>query len=79
MLAAMTTPSTDLSTLEVLCQAEALAGPGDAAHDPSHLLRVIATARRLAAVEGARPDVVIPAAWLHDCVVVPKMVRPLSL
>nr|MCU0650475.1 HD domain-containing protein [Gemmatimonadaceae bacterium] len=46
--------------------------PGDAAHDHCHVWRVVATAERLAAIEGARLDVVRPAAWLHDCVVVPK-------
>jgi len=44
----------------------------DAAHDPAHLKRVVATARRLADAEDARLDVVVPAAWLHDCVVIPK-------
>ena len=43
----------------------------DAAHDMAHLSRVVATAERLAAEEGANPDVVMPAAWLHDCVHVP--------
>ena len=28
--------------------------------------------RALAAAEGARLEVVVPAAWLHDCVSVPK-------
>lgn len=46
--------------------------PGDAAHDIGHVRRVVASARRLAAVEGADLGVVLPAAWLHDCVVVPK-------
>ncbi len=45
---------------------------GDAGHDLEHVRRVVATAKRLAAAEGARPAVVLPAAWLHDCVVVPK-------
>jgi len=43
----------------------------DAAHDLAHLSRVVATAERLSAEEGANPDVVMPAAWLHDCVHVP--------
>lgn len=46
--------------------------PGDAAHDRGHLLRVVALAKRLAHAEGAELAVVVPAAWLHDCVVVPK-------
>ncbi|NBC86075.1 MAG: HD domain-containing protein [Bacteroidetes bacterium] len=44
----------------------------DAAHDRAHILRVVRSARRLAEEEGADLDVVIPAAWLHDCVVVEK-------
>jgi uncharacterized protein len=45
---------------------------GDAAHDDTHVRRVVANARLLADAEGADLNVVIPAAWLHDCVVVPK-------
>lgn len=44
----------------------------DAAHDRAHVERVVATAKQLAASEGARQAVVVPAAWLHDCVTVPK-------
>jgi uncharacterized protein len=47
--------------------------PGaDPGHGPAHLERVVATALRLAAEEGARAEVVLPAAWLHDCVHVAK-------
>lgn len=47
--------------------------PGsDPAHDLAHIHRVVANARRLAAAEGADMAVVLPAAWLHDCVIVPK-------
>ena len=45
---------------------------GDPAHDLAHVHRVVANARMLAAAEGADLSVVLPAAWLHDCVVVPK-------
>lgn len=45
---------------------------GDPAHDLSHIQRVVANARLLAAAEGADLDVILPAAWLHDCVVLPK-------
>jgi uncharacterized protein len=45
---------------------------GDAAHDHVHVLRVVGTAKALAAAEGADLRVVVPAAWLHDCVHVPK-------
>jgi len=46
--------------------------PTDVAHDMMHVRRVVATAKQLAAIEGARLEVVVPAAWLHDCVTVPK-------
>jgi uncharacterized protein len=47
--------------------------PGaDPGHGPAHLERVVASALRLAAEEGARVEVVLPAAWLHDCVHVAK-------
>ncbi|GAA4825897.1 phosphohydrolase [Marinicella pacifica] len=44
----------------------------DAAHDITHIKRVVKTARQLAKAEGAELAVVIPAAWLHDCVAVAK-------
>lgn len=47
-------------------------GTSDAAHDLAHVLRVVANAKRLAGSERARLEVVLPAAWLHDCVTVPK-------
>jgi len=43
----------------------------DAAHDMAHLSRVVSMAGRLAADECAAIDIVLPAAWLHDCVHVP--------
>jgi uncharacterized protein len=45
---------------------------GDAAHDAAHIRRVVSNARAIAAAEGADLAVVLPAAWLHDCVSVPK-------
>jgi uncharacterized protein len=44
----------------------------DAAHDVSHVRRVVHNAVQIAEIEGAELAVVLPAAWLHDCVVVPK-------
>jgi uncharacterized protein len=44
----------------------------DAAHDLQHIRRVATNARHLAITEGADWEVVMPAAWLHDCVIVPK-------
>ncbi|MGH8243556.1 MAG: HD domain-containing protein, partial [Steroidobacteraceae bacterium] len=47
--------------------------PGaDPGHGPAHLERVVAATLRLAAEEGARIEIVLPAAWLHDCVHVAK-------
>jgi uncharacterized protein len=46
--------------------------PADAAHDLEHIHRVVANARMLAAQEQADLAVVLPAAWLHDCVSIPK-------
>ncbi len=62
----------DLAALELACQRLAAATPSDAAHDLAHFQRVVACARRLAQPEGARLEIVVPAAWLHDCVPVPK-------
>ena len=44
----------------------------DGAHDLGHVKRVVSMARRIGEAEGADLGVVVPAAWLHDCVSVPK-------
>ena len=44
----------------------------DPAHDLAHFRRVVSTAKRLAKEDGANLAVVVPAAWLHDFVNVPK-------
>jgi uncharacterized protein len=44
----------------------------DAAHDMEHIRRVVHSARQLALAEQAELAVVVPAAWLHDCISVPK-------
>ena len=44
----------------------------DAAHDPEHIRRVVQNAKMLAQREGGALAVIIPAAWLHDCVHVAK-------
>jgi uncharacterized protein len=44
----------------------------DPAHDLLHVKRVVAMAKRLAAAEGALCEIVVPAAWLHDCVPIAK-------
>src|SRR5688500_13143264 len=61
-----------LAAIEQLCAAHLETLGGDVSHDVEHIRRVVANARQLAAVEGARLEVVVPGAWLHDCVVVPK-------
>lgn len=70
----------DFAELERRCVEQLSAGSrstgagrgGDVAHDLEHIRRVVANARALAAAEGADLAVVLPAAWLHDCVIVPK-------
>lgn len=62
----------DFAGLERRCAEKLTAASGDAAHDLEHVRRVVRNARGLAAAEGARLEVVLPAAWLHDCVTVPK-------
>lgn len=44
----------------------------DAGHDAEHVRRVVGNATQLALLEGADLNVVLPAAWLHDCVVIAK-------
>lgn len=44
----------------------------DAAHDISHVQRVVNTAKKLAVEEGADLSIVLPAAYLHDCFTYPK-------
>jgi uncharacterized protein len=46
--------------------------PADVAHDLEHIRRVVTNARMLAAQEQAGLAIVLPAAWLHDCVSVAK-------
>ncbi|MFA0196497.1 HD domain-containing protein [Vibrio artabrorum] len=44
----------------------------DAAHDISHIKRVVKTAKVLCTQEQAKLEVVLPAAYLHDCFTFPK-------
>lgn len=46
--------------------------PADAAHDLSHVKRVLKNALHLSVLEGTNDDIILPAACLHDCVAVPK-------
>ena len=47
-------------------------GSFDVAHPLEHIERVVANAKRLASAEQVGWEVIVPAAWLHDCVTVPK-------
>lgn len=44
----------------------------DPAHDVSHVKRVVNNVIYLSDIEHADLDITLPAAWLHDCVSVPK-------
>jgi uncharacterized protein len=44
----------------------------DPAHDLLHFQRVVGLAKKLCEQEGGQLEIVIPAAWLHDFVIVPK-------
>jgi uncharacterized protein len=44
----------------------------DPAHDISHVQRVVQTAKKLCELEGGSLDIVLPAAYLHDCFSFPK-------
>ena len=46
--------------------------PADAAHDLSHIKRVVSYTSYLTDIEKANDWVTLPAAWLHDCAPVPK-------
>ncbi|MCG9748595.1 HD domain-containing protein [Shewanella sp. Isolate8] len=46
--------------------------PADAAHDLNHVKRVVKIAKRLCQLELANAQVVVPSAWLHDCVTLAK-------
>ncbi len=44
----------------------------DAGHGIDHVRRVVENAKRIGHAEQADSNIYLPAAWLHDCVVVPK-------
>ena len=62
-----------ISSLEHACQ-DFLAKEesADVAHDLNHIKRVVKVAKQLAKEESAKLEIVLPAAWLHDCVSLPK-------
>jgi uncharacterized protein len=47
-------------------------GDKDPAHDILHVKRVVANAKMLASYSNANLDIVVPAAWLHDFINLPK-------
>lgn len=49
-----------------------IATADDPAHDILHFKRVVANAKLIMAEERARPEIIVPAAWLHDFVIIPK-------
>lgn len=49
-----------------------IASSDDPAHDLLHFQRVVSLAKKLCEQEGGQSEIVIPAAWLHDLVIVPK-------
>lgn len=49
-----------------------IATADDPAHDLLHFKRVVKTAKQICEKEKGQPQVVVPAAWLHDFVIVPK-------
>lgn len=49
-----------------------VASSDDPAHDILHFKRVVAMAKKLCLEENGDLNVVVPAAWLHDLVIVPK-------
>lgn len=57
---------------DLITQHVRVAGAADAAHDLSHVERVVTNAKRLGVREQADLAVVVPAAWLHDIVSVRK-------
>ncbi len=44
----------------------------DSGHGIDHVRRVVENAIRIGVAENADHEVYLPAAWLHDCVIVPK-------
>ena len=65
--------STEQQQLNKQCRAFiSSSSHADVAHDITHIERVVSMAIKLCNAEHANMDVVLPAAWLHDCVAVAK-------
>ncbi|MDR9364671.1 MAG: HD domain-containing protein [Balneolaceae bacterium] len=69
------TEKLSLEEIEERCEEfikQELNNESDSAHDIHHILRVVKSAKEILAEESADCEIVIPAAWLHDCVILPK-------
>ncbi|MBQ4833287.1 HD domain-containing protein [Pseudoalteromonas sp. MMG010] len=65
--------SNELSILDNQCREYITSvAHADVAHDITHIERVVKVAKQLCTAEHANMNVVLPAAWLHDCVAVAK-------
>jgi uncharacterized protein len=66
--------SRSLTDWEIVFENEikSMASTIDPAHDSLHLKRVVKTAKAISENENADLNIVVPAAWLHDFVVIPK-------
>lgn len=63
----------ELTDLEKACRQYLESRPlTDSAHGLAHTERVVANAKMLLQKENADTEIVTAAAWLHDCVVLPK-------
>lgn len=63
----------NLRKLEIDCfEFLAQSAPADAAHDTSHVKRVLKNALQLSESEYGNTEIILPSACLHDCVAVPK-------
>lgn len=49
-----------------------IASADDPAHDLLHFKRVVKLAKEICRKENAKAEVVVPAAWLHDFIIIPK-------
>lgn len=64
----------NLAHWEIIFEKEVskIASVDDPAHDLLHFRRVVEMAKHLCPQENGRFEIVVPAAWLHDFVIVPK-------
>lgn len=68
----MVTPSAFAPFVDLAAQVIPLLDSTDGAHDLAHILRVWHNVQAIAAVEGGRPEILVAASLLHDCVAVEK-------